>query len=44
MTEDISHYFAIHRYAGPSTWCYGVKQKRITNFSLKVIIKLLFAF
>ena len=33
MTEDISNYFAIHRYGGPSTWCYGVKHVRITNFS-----------
>ena len=43
MAEDISHYSAIRRCAGPSTWCYGVKQVRITNFSLKEIIKLLFA-
>ena len=43
MTEDISNYFAIHRYGGPSTWCYGVKHVRITNFSFKAIIKLLFA-
>ena len=44
MTEDISHYSAIRRRAGPTTWCYGVKQERITKFSSKVFIKLLFAF
>ena len=43
MTEDISNYFAIHRYGGPSTWCYGVKHVKITNFSFQAIIKLLFA-
>ena len=44
MTEDIFHYSAIRRYAGPTKWCYGVKQERITKFSSEVIIKLLFGF